>query len=90
LAYNPFDELINSLIKHNDKLSDNLLSNLWVSQKLDIVVRTSGEFRLSNFLPLQSSYAELFFLQKHINDITKHDLENVLIEYSLRKRRYGK
>lgn len=55
----------------------------------EIVVRTSGEQRLSNFLPWQSTYSELFFLDKMWPEITKGDLEQVFIDYADRERRFG-
>jgi len=56
---------------------------------LDIIVRTSGEQRTSNFFLWQSAYAEWFFLEKYFPDLSVEDLENVLKEYSERKRRFG-
>ncbi|MFA6006603.1 MAG: polyprenyl diphosphate synthase [Candidatus Paceibacterota bacterium] len=56
----------------------------------DLILRTSGEQRLSNFLPWQSTYSELFFLPKMFPDLTKEDVTNVLAEYSARDRRRGK
>jgi len=57
---------------------------------LDLVIRTSGEERLSGFMPLQSSYAELYFSDKLWPDFTKKDLRKALLDYSKRKRRFGK
>lgn len=88
IGYDPQDE-----ISHANSISSatsDFFYNLWVPQKLDIVIRTSGEFRLSNFLPLQSGYAEIFFLDKHFNEITLPDIENVFLEYQDRMRRFGK
>jgi len=57
----------------------------------DIILRTSGEMRLSNFLLWQSAYSELFFIDKTWPEITKDDLLKVIRSYSKgRKRRYGK
>ena len=55
----------------------------------DIIVRTSGEFRLSGFLTWQSVYSELFFLKKYWPDFEESDAEIILREYAERKRRYG-
>ncbi|MDR0418403.1 MAG: di-trans,poly-cis-decaprenylcistransferase [Puniceicoccales bacterium] len=57
---------------------------------VDLFIRTSGEQRLSNFLLLQSAYAELFFNKKHWPEFTQQDFEMVLDEYRLRKRNFGK
>ncbi len=56
----------------------------------DLIIRTSGEKRLSGLLPWQSSYSELYFSKKYWPDFTKNDLENAVKEFSRRKRRYGK
>lgn len=56
----------------------------------DAVVRTSGEYRLSGLLPLQSGYSELFFIKKYWPDFSKEDFVNVLKEYSKRERRFGR
>lgn len=56
---------------------------------IDLIVRTSGEFRTSNFFLWQSAYAEWFFLEKHFPALTVKDLEDVLQKFDQRKRRYG-
>jgi undecaprenyl diphosphate synthase len=55
----------------------------------DLVIRTSGEKRLSNFLLWQSAYAELIFTDKLWPDFTKQDLEEAIREFNRRDRRYG-
>lgn len=55
----------------------------------DLVVRTSGEMRLSNFLLWQSSYAELYFTELLWPDFHESDFENAIEAYSQRTRRYG-
>jgi undecaprenyl diphosphate synthase len=55
----------------------------------DLVLRTSGEYRLSNFLLFECAYAELFFLEKFWPEVTKADLETVLRQYDRRVRRFG-
>jgi len=55
----------------------------------DLVIRTSGEKRLSNFLLWQSAYAELVFTDKLWPDFTKEDLEDAIREFQRRERRYG-
>lgn len=56
----------------------------------DIIIRTGGEKRLSNFLPWQSTYSELFFLDTMWPDFSKEEFEQVLGEYADRERRHGK
>lgn len=55
----------------------------------DVIVRTSGEVRLSGFFPLQSVYAELVFIRKHFPELTEDDLVDVVLEFSRRERRRG-
>lgn len=56
----------------------------------DLIIRTSGEFRLSNFLLLQSAYAEIVFASVFWPDFDKQQLQLALTEYSKRERRFGK
>ena len=55
----------------------------------DLIIRTSGERRLSNFLLWQSAYSEFVFLDKYWPDFAKEDLEAAILEYQGRQRRYG-
>ena len=55
----------------------------------DLVIRTSGEMRLSNFLLWQSAYAELVFTEKLWPDFCKQDLTDAISEFRQRERRYG-
>lgn len=55
----------------------------------DLVIRTSGEKRLSNFLLWQSAYAELVFIDRLWPDFTKEDLADAIREFHGRDRRYG-
>ncbi|MFZ1258530.1 MAG: polyprenyl diphosphate synthase [Candidatus Saccharimonas sp.] len=55
----------------------------------DLIVRTSGEQRLSNFMVWRSAYSELYFTDKLWPDMTKTDIEDILNEYSKRVRRFG-
>jgi undecaprenyl diphosphate synthase len=57
--------------------------------ELDLLIRTSGEMRLSNFLLWQAAYAELIFLPVLWPDFSDEDFEAALNEYVLRERRYG-
>lgn len=56
----------------------------------DIIVRTSGEQRLSNFVTWSSVYSELYFIEKHWPALTVDDFEDILQEYATRDRRRGK
>lgn len=55
----------------------------------DIIIRTGGEYRLSNFLLWQSSYAELFFSPTLWPDFTEEEIDSVIEEFHKRKRRFG-
>ncbi len=57
--------------------------------ELDLVVRSSGEKRLSNFMLWQCSYSELIFLDKYWPDFDEKTVEDILKEYSNRDRRFG-
>lgn len=56
----------------------------------DIVIRTSGEKRLSNFLLWQAAYSELFFIEPHWPDFSEQMLDDILAEYATRERRHGR
>ena len=56
----------------------------------DIIIRTGGEYRLSNFLLWQSAYAEIYICQKNWPDFDEKDLEKALEEYENRNRTFGK
>lgn len=56
----------------------------------DIIVRTSGEKRLSGFMTWQSVYSELFFVEPHWPDFSEQLLDEILEEYEERERRHGK
>ena len=57
---------------------------------IDLLVRTSGEQRLSNYMLYQASYAELYFPKTYWPAFTKKELYKALAEYSKRQRRFGK
>ncbi|MFO7885709.1 MAG: isoprenyl transferase [Desulfobacteraceae bacterium] len=56
----------------------------------DILIRTSGEMRLSNFLLWQAAYAEIFFTETLWPDFTKNEFIDILKEYQTRDRRFGR
>jgi undecaprenyl diphosphate synthase len=66
--------------------------NLWTKglPAPDLIIRTAGEQRLSNFLTWQSAYSELYFTQKYWPDFEEKDLDEALEEYDRRQRRFGK
>ncbi len=56
----------------------------------DFVIRTSGEQRLSNFLPWQATYSELYFPKVYWPDFDKRQLDTAILEFQMRQRRLGK
>ncbi|HSW98779.1 MAG TPA: polyprenyl diphosphate synthase [Candidatus Saccharimonadales bacterium] len=56
---------------------------------IDLIVRTSGEQRLSNFMLWRSAYSELLFIKKYWPDMTKEDVADIIKEYNRRQRRFG-
>ncbi|MEX1177292.1 MAG: polyprenyl diphosphate synthase [Nitriliruptor sp.] len=57
---------------------------------VDLLVRTSGEQRLSNFLPMQAAYAELLFTETLWPDFDRHELARCVATYQARERRFGR
>lgn len=70
---------------------DEFSKHLWTAgvPDPDIIIRTSGEHRLSGFLPWQGVYSELFFVENHWPAFSKENFKNILDEYVKRERRYG-
>jgi undecaprenyl diphosphate synthase len=56
---------------------------------VDLLIRTSGEYRISNFLLWQIAYAELYFCKKYWPEFDKHELIKAIDEYSQRTRKFG-
>ncbi len=74
-------------------INEDLISGMLQTAPLadpDLMIRTSGEWRLSNFLPWQSVYTELYFSDVLWPDFKKQDLEMALASYRNRERRFGK
>lgn len=57
---------------------------------IDLIIRTSGEQRLSGFMLWRAAYSELKFVDKYWPDFTEQDLDDALADYSARQRRFGK
>ncbi|MFV0392596.1 MAG: isoprenyl transferase [Paludibacteraceae bacterium] len=56
----------------------------------DLMIRTSGEIRISNFLLWQSAYSEFYFTETHWPDFRKENLYKAIVDYQKRERRFGK
>ncbi|MGH6886448.1 MAG: polyprenyl diphosphate synthase, partial [Geminicoccales bacterium] len=75
-----------------DKISDRTIARHLYAPGLpdpDLLVRTSGEFRISNYLLWQLAYAELVFTEVLWPDFSREDFEAALGEYEVRRRRFG-
>lgn len=99
LNYGGRDEIVNALKQIiKDKIPENKITEDLVSDYLytknqpdpDLIIRPGGEFRLSNFLIWQMSYAELFFTNILWPDFTPRELEKAIFWYQQRDRRLGK
>lgn len=84
-------KIVQSGIAVDDITPEVIAKNLYAPDvpPIDIVVRTSGEQRLSNFMLWRAAYSEFMFLDKLWPDMTKDDVTGILEEYSRRSRRFG-
>jgi undecaprenyl diphosphate synthase len=93
LNYGSQDEIlraVNSLKKHDENITLEMLNNaLDCKQDVDLLIRTSGDKRLSNFLLWQSAYAELFFTDTLWPDFTCKELEKIIQKFTKIERRFG-
>ena len=78
-------------INPEDITEEMISENLYTKEEPDpdLVIRTSGELRLSNFLTWQSVYSELLFIDKNWPDFSEEDLDDAIIEYQKRTRKFG-
>lgn len=80
-------------VKNAAMVSESTIERYLISSavpEIDLVIRTSGEKRLSGFMPWQTEYSELYFSKKLWPEFTKKDLQGALADYSRRQRRFGK
>ena len=84
-------KIVQSGVNAEDITTELIESNLYAPEipPLDMIIRTSGEKRLSNFMLWRAAYSELLFLDKHWPDMKKTDVADILEEYSRRHRRFG-
>lgn len=103
LSYGSREELVNAVkelslkVKNNiisvDAIDESIINKHLYTQNLpdvDLLIRTSGEHRISNFLLWQIAYAELYFTPILWPDFKRTDLYDALIAYQNRERRFGK
>lgn len=102
LNYGSRAEIINACKKIAEEFKEGKISSEEITEDLiseylftegdidpDLIIRTSGEKRLSNFLLWQSAYSELIFVEEMWPDFNKKHLENAILEYQNRDRRFG-
>lgn len=85
-------DAVNHIIKDNLKEVDEEVINNYLYNKLpdiDLLIRTSGEVRISNFMLWQLSYAELYFPKCYFPDFNQEEFDKALLEYTKRDRRFG-
>lgn len=103
LSYGSREELISAVKTISDKVKNNIISTETIDESIinqhlythnlpdvDLVIRTSGEHRISNFLLWQIAYAELYFTDVLWPDFTENHLYEAIISYQKRERRFGK
>jgi len=97
IAYGGKLELIETIknimkkTKNPEEVNEKLIEqNLYMPDEPDLIIRTGGEKRTSNFLPWQSAYSEWFFLDKFWPEFEKQDLIQCIEEFKNRKRNFGK
>lgn len=99
ISYGGRQEIINAVKKIiKEKINPDNVDEKFFSSRLytagqpdpDLIIRTSGEMRLSGFLPWQSVYSELYFSEKMWPDFNEDDLKKAIKEFQNRKRRFGK
>jgi len=83
--------IVQSGVAVEDITEETVTQNLYNPEvpPIDVVVRTSGEQRLSNFMLWRSAYSEFIFLDKNWPDMTKDDVTSIINEYTRRQRRFG-
>lgn len=73
-----------------EKIDEEEISrNLYLNSNPDLIIRTGGEQRTSNFLPWQSTYSEWFFVDKTWPEFSREDFSSILEQFSQRERRFG-
>ena len=102
LNYGGRDEIVNAIkgiandvkdgVLNIDSISEELVSNYMYTKNMpdpDLMIRTSGELRTSNFLPWQLVYSEFLFVDKYWPDFSEEDIDNAVEVYRKRNRKFG-
>lgn len=103
LSYSSRWDIINAVKKIVENIEKGVISSNDIDEHLfksflttadypdpELLIRTSGEYRISNFLLYELAYTELYFCQKHWPEFEKEDLYEAILNYQKRERRFGK
>jgi len=85
-------DMLNNGVKPDD-VTEDLISQYMFTAGIpdpDLIVRTSGEMRISNFLIWQSAYSEWYVTDSYWPDFDKEELRKALVDYNQRERRFGR
>lgn len=89
---NEITRAVNKLIANKQEVNEENISKSLDTEEfcdVDLLIRTSGEFRMSNFLLWQSAYAEMFFTKTLWPDFNREELNQIIEDFKLRNRRFG-
>jgi len=95
LNYGSQDEILRAIRKLNEQQLEVNKQNFEACldtagiPDVDMLIRTSGEIRLSNYLLWQNAYAELFFTSTYWPEFTTNELDDLISDFNLRERRFG-
>lgn len=95
LNYGSRDELVRAvqkLNKQNLEVNEENINNCLDTKNMpdvDMLIRTSGEIRISNYLLWQSAYAEMFFTQTYWPEFDRNELDDIISDFHKRERRFG-
>ena len=85
---------VNKILKEKiESVSENVFKQYLATKNVpdpELLIRTSGEYRISNFLLWQIAYSELYFTDTLWPDFRKEDFEKAILDYQNRERRFGK
>jgi len=103
LSYGSREEIVRAVRAISDKVKNNIISTTDIDESIinqhlytqnlpdvDLLIRTSGEHRISNFLLWQIAYAELYFTDVLWPDFSEENLYEAIVSYQKRERRFGK
>lgn len=92
LNYGAKREIVEAAKKSINITEESISKNLYLPNvpDPDLIIRTGGVYRISNFLLWQGAYSELYFSDKLWPDFNKNDMKKAILDYNRRERRFGK